>query len=415
MEKFLRTPTRAEGPLTDEELASMKKLSEFWIKNAYKTGPLDKEKITGAIHRLYQAARLEKPKVIIVPSPLVMALTYKIAFVWWRRFRKIGSGKLAATWYATRDATWAATRDATRDATEDATGAATRDATRDATLDATGDATWYATRDATGDATWYATWAATLDATEDATGAATRDATKSINTWYKSLCKEFLGDFHEEAFSVSWYDAYQGGNTWAYFLAYAQACREVLGLTGLKCWSKYQAWEDAGIHGGFRVLHPKFCLVSEFPEKISVDSNYQAHCEIGPSHRWRDGFEIYSLHGTRMEPWMVRTPAENLDPKRILAVENAEQRMRLIQKIGVERLLDKLSHKILDRKEDYSLLSIELSPDVWRPFLKMTNPSTGTFHVEGVENGIGTVQDAINWRWPSQKKFKKDWDPVSLT
>lgn len=98
---------------------------------------------------------------------------------------------------------------------------------------------------------------------------------------------------------------------------------------------------------------------------------------------------------------MVTTPPERLDFRRCLTVRNAEQRRELIRKIGVERLLCHLDHKILDRTSNgmYELLSIRFSENLKDArVLKMRNPSLGVWHLERVEDEIKTVEQALNWR-----------------
>src|SRR3990167_3568042 len=305
--RITRTPIKATGGITLDEKSRMEEITKKWIKIAFRTDPINKEKITDAIYRLYESAGLKCPRVVIVPSPFI---------------GKLASGIAAAVWYirkngATHDSTYAATRAATRAATDDATDAATSAATDAATYGATSAATRAATHEATdaatkatttpathphaatGDATDAATYAATDAATDDATSAATRDATYAATdaatdaatsaatdsstyaatsaatdadvkkNWLNYLIKFFTPnevDFTIKCISSSW-KLYQGGNMWAYFMPYAEAMRDVIGLTGLDCWKKYQSWEDSSREGGFRFMHKKFCIVSDFPEK----------------------------------------------------------------------------------------------------------------------------------------------------
>ena len=79
MAKIIRTPTRAEGGITPEEKLAMDAIAQKWIGVAMRTDPIEQEKIIPAIHRLYEAAGLKKPRVVIVPSPLVMAFAYGAA------------------------------------------------------------------------------------------------------------------------------------------------------------------------------------------------------------------------------------------------------------------------------------------------------------------------------------------------
>jgi hypothetical protein len=64
----------------------------------------------------------------------------------------------------------------------------------------------------------------------------------------------------------------------------------------------------------------------------------------------------------------------------------------------IERVCQKLDAKVLDKQGNYELLNLNLGENRIRPYLKMINPSTGTFHIEGVEPKIKTVVEALNWR-----------------
>ena len=83
MAKILRTPTRAEGGITPEEKVAMDAIAQKWIGIAMRTDPIEPDKIVPAIHALYAVAGLKQPRVVIVPSPLVMAFAYGAsAWVW---------------------------------------------------------------------------------------------------------------------------------------------------------------------------------------------------------------------------------------------------------------------------------------------------------------------------------------------
>lgn len=124
---------------------------------------------------------------------------------------------------------------------------------------------------------------------------------------------------------------------WSAACAYYAGMRDVIGLQ-LPEFEKYQAWEDCARLGGFRVLHEEFCIVSDFPELIRVDSRNRPHCEDGPSHRWRDGWELYHWHGTRVDPWIIMHP-ERITVEIIEAEENAEIRRILVQRYGMARYI----------------------------------------------------------------------------
>ena len=135
---------------------------------------------------------------------------------------------------------------------------------------------------------------------------------------------------------------------WAMLPCYVEAMRDVIGLTGLPVWEQYKAWEDAATYGGFRVMHEKFCIVSDFPEVLKTDSRGRAHCATGPSHRWRDGFEIYHLNGIRVPKWLVMTDAGKIDPMLALNEKNVDVQREIIRKIGAERMLKAVGAKTVD-------------------------------------------------------------------
>src|SRR3990167_1554012 len=343
--RITRTPIKATGGITLDEKSRMEEITKKWIKIAFRTDPINKEKITDAIYRLYESAGLKCPRVVIVPSPFI---------------GKLASGIAAAVWYirkngATHDSTYAATRAATRAATDDATDAATSAATDAATYAATSAATRAATYAATDAATDAATNAATLNSTTDATRAATSAATDADvkKNWLNYLIKFFTPnevDFTIKCISSSW-KLYQGGNMWAYFMPYAEAMRDVIGLTGLDCWKKYQSWEDSSREGGFRFMHKKFCIVSDFPEKLTIDEKNRPHNEHGPSHRWRDGFEIYSIHGVLFPKNLyLKIISREMGMADILKIADIDQRVQAMKfaKNGVRDFYKSENGKMID-------------------------------------------------------------------
>lgn len=112
-----------------------------------------------------------------------------------------------------------------------------------------------------------------------------------------------------------------------------------------------------------------------------------------------DGFSIWALNGVRMDQKWAETPAEKINPSEALAIKNAEVRREMIRKVGIDRMLSGLKHRILEKRDKYELLSIQLSDEVQDArYLKMINPSIGVFHVEGVAPECSTIEKALNWR-----------------
>jgi hypothetical protein len=374
MAKITRTPTRATGGITPAEKDAMDAHAKLWISRAMRTTPVDLEEITAAVHDLYAAAGLEKPRVALAPSPLVMAFAFGAATVIW--------GRNNATDLATDSATHSATHSATRSATDSATDLATRSATYLATASATDSATHSATRSATYLATYLAT----------------DSATHSAESGAASACRDLAGRAGLEA-ACQWMDAYQGGAYWAGYECYLTAMRDIIGLR-LPEYEKYAAWERCAVAAPFRVLHPEFCIVSDFPEVLRVDDQNRPHCENGPSHRWRDGWALYHWHG-------VRIPAEWIEDKAALTAQtaltwaNIEQRRAACEIVGWHRILSELKATSIDRHPDPQIGElVEVSlPDAGKErFLRVQCGTLREFALP-VPKEMKSAIEAQAWTW----------------
>jgi len=366
--KIIRRPDFAGGGITEGERAAMAEHAKLWIARAMRTDPIELDKITTAIESLYAAAGCAKPIVVIVPSPFVMAFAYGFA---------------AAIWYL-RQAEHA-TDEATRLATDEATWLVTDEATRLVTDEATDGAIWQATAEAT--------WRVTDGATEWATRLATDEATRLVRFFL--MC------------AARWTTVYQGGNMWAGYDCYLTAARDILGLR-LPSHAGYAAWEQAAIHGGFRCLHEKFCIVSDFPEVLRIDDRNLPHCETGPSHRWRDGWALYHWHGVAVPAAWIEEK-DSLTPAAALAEENTERRRAACEIIGWDRILRELKAKTIDRDADPQigeLVEVRL-PDAGKQRFLRVHCGTGRQFAIPVPPTVHTALEAQAWTW--------DIDPASFT
>ena len=383
--KIVRTPQRAAGGITPAEKLAMDDIAREWTKIAMRTDPIRPDKIVPAIHALYAAAGMPCKRVVIVPSPLVMAFAYgAAAWIWHSR---------KDTADATRAATAAATDEATDEATYAATRAATYAATAAATYAATDEATAAATSDATADATYEATAEATADATADATRAATDEATAEA-IQHRSIgaaraCKDIAGA-RGIACARRWWRTYQGGNMWSPVCAYYAAMRDVVGLH-LPQFQAYAAWEACAREGAFRIMHEEFCMVSDFPAEIHIDDQNRPHNDTGPSHRWRDGWSLYHVHGVRVPADVVESP-HLITVERITNEGNAEVRRVMIDRYGAARYLLDSGAKVIAR-DDYGVLYRQEVPQdepiVMVRVLNTTPESAGSLSQEDAERVFG--------------------------
>ena len=186
---------------------------------------------------------------------------------------------------------------------------------------------------------------------------------------------------------------------WTGWLSYLTAMRDVLGLK-LEAHQNFAAWEDAGREGGFRVMHEKFCIVSDFPEILRMDDQHQPHCEDGPSHRWRDGWSLYHWHGVRVPAEWIEDRA-NLDPRIALTWENIEQRRVAAEIIGWDRVLEQVEATTVNEDEDPeigTLLEVDL-PDIGRERFLRVQCGTGRHFAIPVPPEMQTALEANAWTY----------------
>jgi hypothetical protein len=180
-------------------------------------------------------------------------------------------------------------------------------------------------------------------------------------------------------------------------------------------WAK---WKTLLKTGAFDiVIFEKLAFVCRRPKTVKTLDTGVFHCETGMAVTWADGTGTFYLNGVIVPAWVVETPAEKIDPKKVLAEENVDVRRELIRKVGIERFLSVARHEVLDTDGDYALLSVELSEELKNAkYLKMKNPSIGTWHVEGVHEDCATVQDALNYRrYGDGFKNKQNWKPEVMS
>jgi hypothetical protein len=212
-----------------------------------------------------------------------------------------------------------------------------------------------------------------------------------------------LGDFGLQCAAKA-HGMWAGGNQWSGYDAYLSFFQDVAKLP--LDYSRYRHWRTLAERSGPRIVHPDFCMISDRPERLLVDSANRPHCENGPFCRWRDGSELYSWHGTRVPArWIMER--DTLDPAEVIRHENVEMRAAGAAIVGWARMLSVLKSKVIDDSgsDDIGQL-IELTlPGLRGPgrFLKMSCPRNGCC-VEGVPRiddygePIETAFHAQAWR-----------------
>lgn len=324
--------------------------AERWIANALSTAPMtdaDRDTCRDAVKRMYCAANITPPpddRIVFVSSPFVL---------------RVAGGFAAWSWYCARAATDAATRAATYDATRAATEAA-------AIID--------------GNNFWHFPVNVSQLARHRGLGYGGIECTKKA------------------------YLLWQGGNQWSSWSAYITFFRYVAKLD--IDYTDWDAWEILSQRSGPRIVHEKFCMISDRPEVLLIDDQNRPHCETGPFCRWRDGSAIYAWHGTFVPARWIEHRDE-LTAQEVLAHTDVEVRAAGCQIVGWAKMLKKLKAKVIDDSgsaEIGKLISVKLPGLKKRGlFLQAECPRNGTI-LEGVPDiddfglSIETARHAQAWR-----------------
>jgi len=171
---------------------------------------------------------------------------------------------------------------------------------------------------------------------------------------------------------------------------------------------RYMRFIDAGCFISF--MSYGLAIVCKRPRYIKTFKD-RLHCDDGPAIEWADGSRWYCLNGVRVPHQLITLSPGDFDPRIILMIENAEVRKEIVRKIGIENLISRLNGQLLDRWNGYELIKLNMpGMQIVPVYLKMTNPSTGAIHVEGVPPEIATCREALSWRVEGT-----DWNPEQLT
>ena len=192
----------------------------------------------------------------------------------------------------------------------------------------------------------------------------------------------------------------------ASWLSFYSFCMEVLSLDECKPLEPYM---EVAMHCGWWLPYDTVCIISEKPVVIHLNDRGLLHKDGGPAIAFGDGFAVWGLNGVRVPQDIAETAWDKIPMEKIIQEKNAEVRREVVRKVGVERIIKETSAEVIDKEGDYELLLLDIGDKRMRPYLKMLNPSIGTYHIEGVPVGTKTVAEA--------KKFRNGTDeqPVSLT
>ncbi len=208
---------------------------------------------------------------------------------------------------------------------------------------------------------------------------------------------------------IAFYDFLHGYISDEYGESHSSFSKSFKTSTGIQHLKRYIKFLKSGCF--LSLLFRNLALISRRPKHIKFNSSNRLHCDGAAAIEWRDGWKLFYQNGVFVPEEVAVTPARSLDPSLIMRERNVEVRREIVRKIGIERILQKMGGKILDSWNGYELIALNIPDMHIKPvYLKMRNPSIGTFHLEGIPPRITTCRDALSWRVGGLK-----WNPKQLT
>lgn len=180
-------------------------------------------------------------------------------------------------------------------------------------------------------------------------------------------------------------------------------------VVGLECTNKLQGLMDLSKYCGWVSFYDDTVVFQHRPEVIKFDDQNRLHCEDGPAIRYRDGYSVYSWHGTRVPAEWIEKKSE-LTAKTALTWENIEQRRCACEIIGWDTILRELDSTVIDSDVDPmvgNLLEVDI-PDIGREKFLQVLCGTGRTFAIPVPPECKTALEANAWSYNISPDLLKD-------
>jgi len=368
--------------LSKEQEEAMHIWKQKGIDIGLSTKRIDRNEAIKSIHELQELVLCkEKTPVIFLDNPIQAWIAVCMLSI---KKNQVGDQVGDQVWAQVGDQVWDQVRDQVRDQVGDQVWAQVGAQVGDQVWDQVRDQVWDQVRAQVGDQVWDQVGAQVWDQV----AAQVRDNMPSFISPY--LCGSF------DSYWINWADFYISNNIIKIpenLNRKFQVLKKVLDL-------------------GLIFPLENVCVVCEKPTAIHMKDG-KLHNESGPSVEYNGAVKMWSLNGVRVSEYLVMTPEENLDIEYYNKENNADIRTEFVRKYGIDRMID--HGKLIDSyenydhewwsKSQYELYDMEsLFEGVpHAPHLKMTNQTTGVYHVEPVHPDCKTIRDAVKDRFGGQE------------
>lgn len=180
-----------------------------------------------------------------------------------------------------------------------------------------------------------------------------------------------------------------------------------LGIMG----AQDDAWLAIVRSAGWWWAFEDLCVLSSPPVRLAFDPQGRLHDATGRALEYPDGWGFHMWHGVRVSEEVILAP-ETLDAQEILREGNVEARRVMLERFGMERLIEAARAQVVDQDEGRTLYRIPQSIDEPIVVVKVRCPTTDRVYYLRVPPATATCAAAVAWSCGMEDK---DYRPVTQT
>ena len=154
------------------------------------------------------------------------------------------------------------------------------------------------------------------------------------------------------------------------------------------------------------IAFPSIVFVSSCPFEVHQESNKRLHNTTGAAVKFRDGYEVYAIHGRILPAWIWKQ-RETITKEMFIDEKNAEIRAAMYSVLGEKKIMKILGAQEIDKQciqhenDEVEIIKLfktkETFPEINnQPFawVKFTCPSTGTDYLIACEPHFTNAKEA---------------------
>jgi hypothetical protein len=164
------------------------------------------------------------------------------------------------------------------------------------------------------------------------------------------------------------------------------------------------------------IVFPSVVFVSSCPYEVHQEINKRLHNIDGPAIRFKDGYDVYAIHGRILPSW-IWEKKNTITKEMFISEKNSEIRAAMYSILGEKRMMEILDAKEIDKQviqhlnDEVEIVKLfktnEIFPETGNnplAWVKFTCPSTGTDYLISCEPGFTNAKEAV----ASLSIFKKE-------